>query len=98
MLTGALAVATTALTGCGVRLEDDAPDLPFVPRREPIPAEQALLAVLGALEAGGEGLGVGTGIGRGLGVAAGGGGLGVAAAEPPPPPPQAASASSMGQA
>ncbi|APH01049.1 hypothetical protein ASJ30_05425 [Janibacter indicus] len=54
MLTGALAVATTALTGCGVRLEDDAPDLPFVPRREPIPAEQALLAVLGALEAGGE--------------------------------------------
>lgn len=50
LITGALALTTGALTGCGVRLEDDAPDLPFVPRREPIPGEAALLAVLGTLE------------------------------------------------
>lgn len=50
VLTGALALSAGALTGCGVRLEDDAPDLPLVPRREPIPAESALLAVLGTLE------------------------------------------------
>ena len=25
--------------GCGVRLEDDAPDVPFLPRRTPVPAE-----------------------------------------------------------
>lgn len=51
LLTGALTLSVTAVTGCGVRLEDDAPDLPFVPRREPIPGEGALLAVLGALDA-----------------------------------------------
>lgn len=53
MLTGALTLsATAALTGCGVRLEDDAPDIPFVPERDPVPGEAVLLAVLGALEAG----------------------------------------------
>lgn len=50
VLTGALALTTGALTGCGVRLEDDAPDIPFVPTREPIPGETALLAMLGTLE------------------------------------------------
>jgi hypothetical protein len=50
LLTAALTLPATALAGCGVRLEDDAPDIPFVPRREPIPGESALLAVLGALE------------------------------------------------
>lgn len=54
LLSGALTLSVTAVTGCGVRLEDDAPDLPFVPRREPIPGEAPLLAVLGALEAGEE--------------------------------------------
>ena len=53
MLTGALTLsAAAALTGCGVRLEDDAPDIPLVPERDPIPGEAVLLAVLGALEAG----------------------------------------------
>lgn len=50
LLTGALTLSVTAVTGCGVRLEDDAPDIPFVPTREPIPGESALLAMLGALE------------------------------------------------
>lgn len=49
MLTGALAAGVTTLTGCGVRLEDDAPRIPLVPTREPIPGESALLAMLGAL-------------------------------------------------
>lgn len=49
VITGALALSASALTGCGVRLEDDAPDIPFVPKRQPIPAETALLAVLGTL-------------------------------------------------
>ncbi len=52
MLAGALTLSTAALTGCGVRLEDDAPNIPFVPERDPIPGEAVLLAVLGALEAG----------------------------------------------
>ncbi len=51
VLTGALTLSAAALTGCGVRLEDDAPDIPFIPERDPIPGEAALLAVLGALEA-----------------------------------------------
>lgn len=50
MLTGALTLSAAALTGCGVRLEDDAPDIPFVPERDPIPGEAALLAMLAALE------------------------------------------------
>lgn len=38
-----------AVTGCGVRLEDDAPDLPLVPRRTPISGEAALLAMVTSL-------------------------------------------------
>lgn len=49
LLLGSLA-GPLALGGCGVRLEDDAPDIPFVPQREKIPGEAALLAVLGYLE------------------------------------------------
>ena len=51
LLTGALTGGLVALTGCGVRLEDDAPRIPFVPTREPMPGESALLAVLGTLDA-----------------------------------------------
>lgn len=50
LLTAALTLPATALAGCGVRLEDDAPGIPFIPQREPIPGESALLAVLGTLE------------------------------------------------
>lgn len=39
--------------GCGVRLEDDAPDVPFLPRRTPVPAEAELLALLAALRGSG---------------------------------------------
>ena len=49
VLAGALVAGITSLTGCGVRLEDDAPHIPFVPTRDPIPGESALLAVLGTL-------------------------------------------------
>lgn len=52
LLAAALTLSASTLAGCGVRLEDDAPDIPFVPKREPIPGESALLAVLGALESG----------------------------------------------
>lgn len=52
MLGGGLALGVLALTGCGIRLEDDAPEVPLVPRREPIPAESALLTVLTALATG----------------------------------------------
>lgn len=34
------------LSGCGIRLEDDAPSVPLVPTREPIRAEQDLVALL----------------------------------------------------
>lgn len=51
VLSGALTLSAAALSGCGVRLEDDAPDIPFVPTRDPIPGEAVLLAMLGALEA-----------------------------------------------
>ncbi|NYF97116.1 hypothetical protein [Janibacter cremeus] len=50
VLAGALAAGVTTLSGCGVRLEDGAPHIPFVPTREPVPGESALLAMLGALE------------------------------------------------
>lgn len=42
---GGIATTLLGLAGCGVRLEDDAPDIPFVPTREPIAAEAALLAL-----------------------------------------------------
>ena len=38
--------AAAALTGCRVRLEDDAPRVPLLPTREPIPDEGALLQAL----------------------------------------------------
>lgn len=44
-------LSAATLAGCGVRLEDDAPDIPLVPTRDPIPGEAVLLAMLGALEA-----------------------------------------------
>jgi len=41
----ALGVASaTALTGCGVRLEDHARSLPFAPEHKPAPDERTLLA------------------------------------------------------
>lgn len=46
LLAGALGVTGAALTGCQIRLEDSAPELPFIPTREPIPAEAALLWLL----------------------------------------------------
>lgn len=48
---GALAAAVTALAGCGIRLEDDAPRVPLVPTRSPIEGEDALVRLLGAIEA-----------------------------------------------
>lgn len=39
----ALAAATLPLAACGIRLEDDAPRVPLVPTREPLPAEGFLL-------------------------------------------------------
>ena len=38
--------AAGALTGCRVRLEDDAPRVPLLPTRQPIPDEGALLRAL----------------------------------------------------
>lgn len=43
------AVSVPALAACRVRLEDDAPHVPFVPTREPVPDEAALLALLADL-------------------------------------------------
>ncbi|GAA3618598.1 hypothetical protein GCM10022199_23830 [Marihabitans asiaticum] len=40
--------ALLTATGCGVRLEEDAPNLPFVPTRQPVDGEAALLTVLAA--------------------------------------------------
>lgn len=39
------AVVALPLAACGIRLEDDAPRLPLVPTREPVPAESFLLEV-----------------------------------------------------
>ena len=46
VLVALAAGSLTALSGCGVRLEEDAPQLPLVPTREPMKDEKALLAVL----------------------------------------------------
>lgn len=46
---GTLGGALLALAGCGIRLEDDAPRVPLVPTREPIPAERALVALQAAV-------------------------------------------------
>jgi hypothetical protein len=37
------AAAAAALSGCGIRLEDDAPRVPLVPTREPVPGEGFLV-------------------------------------------------------
>lgn len=47
---GALGGIAALLTGCGIRLEDDAPRVPLVPTRRPIPGEAALVGLLGALQ------------------------------------------------
>ena len=39
-------VLVIAAAGCGVRLEEDAPDLPFIPRRAKMPGEDVLLGLL----------------------------------------------------
>lgn len=41
----ALAAAALPLAACGIRLEDDAPRVPLVPTREPLPAEGFLLGL-----------------------------------------------------
>ena len=43
---GVVAGLTGWVTGCSVRLEDDAPAIPLVPTRQPVPAEDALLWLL----------------------------------------------------
>lgn len=40
-----LAAAGVALSGCGIRLEDDAPRVPLIPTREPVPGEAFLLGL-----------------------------------------------------
>ena len=39
------AVLAASLTACGIRLEDDAPRVPLIPTRAPIPSESFLLAL-----------------------------------------------------
>jgi hypothetical protein len=38
-------LATLSLAGCGIRLEDDAPRVPLIPTRAPIPGEAFLIAL-----------------------------------------------------
>lgn len=40
-----LAAVTVPLAACGIRLEDDAPRLPLIPTREPVPGEAFLLGL-----------------------------------------------------
>lgn len=40
-----LAAAAVPLAACGIRLEDDAPRLPLIPTREPVPGEAFLLGL-----------------------------------------------------
>ena len=47
LLVAFAAGSVTALSGCGVQLEEGAPRIPLVPTREPMKDEKALLAVLG---------------------------------------------------
>jgi hypothetical protein len=46
---GAVGGVLAALTGCGIRLEDDAPHVPLLPERSPIEGEEALLRLLAAV-------------------------------------------------
>lgn len=60
VLGAALLAVALGTSGCGVRLEDDAPRLPLVPTRQPIAAEEALLRLLdqtGRLASWAQGLG-----------------------------------------
>ena len=41
-----LGAGSALTTGCGIRLEEDAPRVPLVPQRTPIPAEDALVLLL----------------------------------------------------
>jgi hypothetical protein len=43
--------AVLSTTGCGIRLEDDAPRLPLLPTRTPVPAEAELVALTRATAA-----------------------------------------------
>lgn len=45
LLAGVGAVLLAPVSGCGIRLEDDAPRLPLVPTREPLAGETALVAL-----------------------------------------------------
>ncbi len=45
VLTGLLGAAVLPVSGCGIRLEDDAPRVPLVPTRTPLPGERELLAL-----------------------------------------------------
>lgn len=42
---GVGAVAAMSLAACGIRLEDDAPRVPLIPTRQPVPGESFLLAL-----------------------------------------------------
>lgn len=42
---GVGAVTVASLAACGIRLEDDAPKLPLIPTRPPVPSESFLLAL-----------------------------------------------------
>ena len=44
-LAGVVAALALPAAGCGIRLEDDAPRVPFVPTRTPVPAEPELVAL-----------------------------------------------------
>lgn len=46
LIVGALAAGGLTLAGCSIRLEDSAPEIPFIPTRDPVPAEPALLWLL----------------------------------------------------
>ncbi|QGN57768.1 DUF4439 domain-containing protein [Nostocoides sp. HKS02] len=46
VLTGGLgALAALTLSGCGIRLEDDAPRVPLIPTRSPVPGESFLVGL-----------------------------------------------------
>jgi hypothetical protein len=45
VVVGGLAAAVLPVAGCGIRLEDDAPRVPLVPTRTPVPAEAELVAL-----------------------------------------------------
>ncbi|WP_377641710.1 DUF4439 domain-containing protein [Oryzobacter terrae] len=45
VVSGLLGAAVLPATACGIRLEDDAPRVPLVPTRTPVPVEEALVAL-----------------------------------------------------